>query len=140
MTRPAQSGARVLTSLFGLRVATDTLSVKGLSEAYLRFLCVAMRTSDIGIPLLEFALIQDVLTVLVPVMTVGTREVPSHVSLMGESNGRSLFLVIRFHIVDNNLLRLGAEHRQGHRRRENPEEQYRAYSFHSFLPFPGGAF
>jgi len=101
---------------------------------------MAMRTSDIGISVLELALIQDVLTVFILVMAVRAGEIPRHVDFVGEGDRGPLLLLISLHIVEYDLLRLRTEHRQRDGCENNPQEQYLAYLSHPLLPLPGRAF
>jgi hypothetical protein len=94
---------------------------------------MASTALNIGAPLLQFALIQDVLTVLIPVVTIGTGQVSSHVSLMRKMHWWSLLLLIDFHVFERNLLRLCTEDRDHHRRNNTSQNYCNAFPLHVLI-------
>jgi hypothetical protein len=97
---------------------------------------MASTTLNIGGSLLQFALIQDVLTVLIPVVTIGTGQVSSHMNLMGKMHWWSLLLLIGFHVFERNLLRLCTEDRDHHRRDNTSQNHCDAFPLHVLIPLP----
>ena len=112
MTFPTQTGSCVCAIGVGFGVAAHALTMEGLAEIDSRLLGVAMGTSDFGVTLFEFALVQDILTlVVILMMTIGTGEITGHVNFMGKSDGRTLFCSVRFPVVDQDVLGLSDEKR-----------------------------
>ena len=107
MTLTTESWSCLFSCLFRLCVTPHTLVVKGLPKVYPCHLRMAMCTSHTGITLLKFALIQDVLAVLILVMAGRTREISCHVGFVRERHGWPLFLFVALNIVDDDLFRLG---------------------------------
>jgi hypothetical protein len=68
-----------------------------------------MKASDPGVSLLEFVLIQYVLAVFIPVMTVRAGEIPRHVDFMREGDQGPLFLPVGIHVVEHDFVGLCTE-------------------------------
>jgi hypothetical protein len=98
-------------------MASHALAMESLSYVYSSFSVMARSTPNIRISLLQFALIQYVLTVAELVMAVCTREIPGHMDLMGEHDRRSLLFFIDLRVVEYDLLWLRTEsgYHRGHK-------------------------
>ena len=111
VTFPTQTGPCLFAISLGGGVTAHALTVEGLAQVDSGLPRVAMGTLDFGITFFEFALVQDILTILIPMMTIRTREITAHVEFMGKSDGRTLFCSVRFPVVDLDVLRLSDQER-----------------------------
>lgn len=75
---------------------------------------MAVRTSNLRISLLQFALIQYVFTVVILVMAVRTGEVSGHVDFMGKDNRGPLLSPVCFPVIECDRVRLRTEKRYRH--------------------------
>ena len=111
VTFPTQTGPCLFSISLGGCVTAYALTMEGLAQIDSGLLGVAMDASDFGITLFEFVLVQDILTILIPMMTIRTRQITAHVEFMGKSDGRTLFCSVRFPVVDQDVLRLSDQER-----------------------------
>jgi len=69
-------------------MATEALAVKDLLEAALTLGAVALLTPDPGLPGFEIAFVQNILSLLIPVMAIPAGEVPFHMTAVRKGNRR----------------------------------------------------
>ena len=122
MTLAAKPRSCLLLFPLSPRMATDTLTVESLSKVDPGLLIMTCGTTNVWIPLLEFAFIQYVLSITVDVMAIHAGEVSGHVNVVRERDLGTLLLSVCLLVVDYDLLRLRPEcgthrsHQNGHQK------------------------
>jgi hypothetical protein len=119
----------------GFGVAVHTLSMKRLAQIDSILLGVAVGASDFGITLFKIAFIQDILTILILMMTIRTGKITGHMKFMRKRDGRALLCIVGFPMVDQNLLRLSDQERHCQDRQYRGHEKHEPGLFHVLLSF-----
>jgi len=97
---------------------------------------MAVTAPNTGPSLLQFTLIQDILTVRIPVVTISTSHVPSHMNFMGKKNRGSLFFLIGSRVFERYLLWLCTENRDHNRHEKTPQSHCDEFPLHVLISLP----
>jgi len=100
---------------------------------------MAVGTQDVGVSLLQFALVEYVPALLISVVAVRAGEV-GHVGFMGEDDRGALPFLEGFVMIEHDLLRLSLEDRSGDDYKKTDKKPYELPLLHISLPFKSRLF
>ena len=117
-------------------MATHALVMKGLFQVGSRLRPMTGRTADPLLSLFQIALVEDIFSIFIDVMTILAGEPGFDMAVVREGNRRSSFFSKVLRMIQHDLVRLGLERGSGqdHQSSNSDHQKPAPYRFHAPSP------